>query len=193
MNPQTYPARPGPAEQLPAQPVPEFYEQFYLARAADLQSQDHQLAMALRAQAQQHAAPYQAYPQPVYPQQPYAPQPQVIYTQSRAALPPGVVKYCACAVSTGAALALTGWGLGQAAPALVDLAHLIYATAALGVVGALLWVVFGLGGAGGGATGGGGGRRQGSGDTYITHNHQQITGRGFLGRAQGSITTNNGQ
>ncbi|MFC1428564.1 hypothetical protein ACEZCY_35920 [Streptacidiphilus sp. N1-12] len=191
MPQQTYPTRPGAPDQLAA-PVPmdpTFYEQFYLARAADLQHQDHQLATALRAQAQQLTP----HPQPVYQQPPpYAPQPaQVIYTHAGPSLSPGVVKYCACSVATGAAVALGGWGLGQADHALVDLAHLVYSIAALGVVGAVLWCLFGIGG-GSSGSGGGGGRR-GSGDTYITHNHQQITGRGFLGRATGSITTNNGQ
>jgi hypothetical protein len=31
------------------------------------------------------------------------------------------------------------------------------------------------------------------GDTYVTHNHQHITARGFLGRASGAITTHNGR
>jgi hypothetical protein len=154
----------------------------YMAKVCDLMSRDEALALMLRQQpGQQVLQPTPIYmPPPVY-QQTY----QQNYRQS-AALPMWVLKYCAVSLATGGAIALTGWGLGQAAPALADLAHLFYAIATAGVAGAVIWIVIRVMGAATSGGGGGGGR---SGSAPMPQIVQNISTSGMFAKASGTINT----
>jgi hypothetical protein len=171
-----------PGQQMPPgfPTTMEEANRMYMAKAFDLMSQDQAFALMLRQQASQQLLQ----PTPVYMPPPAY---QQTYRQSPA-LPMWVLKYCAVSLATGGAIALTGWGLGQAAPALADLAHLFYAIATAGVAGAVIWIVIRVMGAAtsGGGRGGGGGR---SGSAPMPQIVQNISTSGMFAKASGTINT----
>ncbi|EGJ72742.1 hypothetical protein STTU_p0129 (plasmid) [Streptomyces sp. Tu6071] len=156
-------ARPG-AGGLPA-PTPHTAvglptDEAYMARVYDLVRREEALNH-IRAQYQQAAAHVALAPAPVYPQivaQTPAPAlPPAPAPEPQRAVPAYVWKYSALTLSTGGCIALTGVGIGAAAPTLAQIPAILTATGQVLMSGTVLVVVvlllLALRG-----TGGGGGR-----------------------------------
>ncbi|MER5969402.1 hypothetical protein ABT112_06625 [Streptomyces sp. NPDC002055] len=144
---------------IPVQPV---NDPAYMARVWDL----------IREEEHRHAA--LANTAPVAWTHAPAPMPGAHQVPAAPAVPAWVWKYSALSLSTGGTLALTGWGIGQLAPALPHLETLLYAIAALGLA-----LTVGIGWLR---------------TTLTSHRHaaptqitQHVTATGLFGRAHGTI------
>ncbi|WP_331719986.1 hypothetical protein [Streptomyces sp. NBC_00147] len=119
-------------------------DEAYMARVYDLVRREEALNH-IRAQYQQAAAHVALAPAPVYPQivaQAPAPAlPPAPAPEPTRAVPAYVWKYSALALSTGGCIALTGIGIGAAAPTLAQIPAILTATGQVLMSGTVLVVV----------------------------------------------------